>query len=105
MRLTELDAAFVKLTDDAGSFRDCESYDGAQGLRFDCPKCRQHDVLIFFRGVPEHITPGPGRWLAIGSGLDNIGLVPYEGHPKNSVQLTGGCNAHFMIIGGEVSLI
>ncbi len=106
MRLTELEAAFIKRTgidswQDDATFADCD------GLQFLCPKCWQanqgpvgtHSVICWKPGVPAEVTPGPGRWTHQGSGLEDLTLVA----GSSSIQLHGGCNAHFWIRGGAIA--
>jgi hypothetical protein len=84
----------------------------AQGVWFDCPKCYAdhgmsnvgvHGVLCWFSdcGIPDDIAPGPGRWLPVGTSLDDLTL---NSHTSRSVLLPGdGCGAHFYVTGGEVT--
>jgi hypothetical protein len=52
----------------------------AQGIAFDCPKCRggagAHRVVCWSRraGVPEDAHPGPGRWQLVGETFDTLTL-------------------------------
>lgn len=83
----------------------------AQGVQFVCPKCLRergerpgcHMVLCWFRGrgVPDHLGPKPGRWTPAGSGLQDLSFAHGDPSAPNSVQLNGGCNAHFMVEGGR----
>lgn len=80
----------------------------ADGISFLCPKCvddqgRGHSVICWFEGkVPDDATPGPGRWNPSGTGYSDLSFVP--GAKSNSVQLNGGCNAHFLVANGMVEL-
>lgn len=80
----------------------------ADGLRFLCPVCFQanggavgtHGVICWFVGrVPDTADPKPGRWNPEGVGYDDLSFV---GPGNMSVQLTGGCNAHFFIRRGQI---
>lgn len=58
----------------------------AQGILFLCPACFKKNggpvgtesVLCWFRdrGVPPEAEPGPGRWVASGTGFDDLTLSP-----------------------------
>lgn len=56
----------------------------AQGVVFDCPKCRNHSIMIAFqgRGVLDHQATRasngrPTRWNVVGgSGLQDLSLSP-----------------------------
>lgn len=101
--------------------------EGAQGVMFQCPKCAQgkniidqepfeegeeafargvagaHYVLCWFknpckaRPVPESTTPGPGRWVAWGTTIDDLTLTP-------SVFLKTGCAWHGFVRDGIATL-
>jgi hypothetical protein len=75
----------------------------AQGVMYLCPKCHDHSVLCWFSGrdVPDSAVPGPGRWQAVGTGLHDLTFGPGPSG-RSSVQLTGGCNAHFNVVNGEI---
>jgi hypothetical protein len=78
----------------------------AQGIRFLCPVCFQkhgeagtHSVLCWFkgRGVPDGLSPGPGRWTPSGTGFADLTLAP-------SVNLSGpGCGWHGFLTNGMVT--
>lgn len=76
----------------------------ADGIRFLCPKCKDkdgHSVICWFEGkVADDVQPGPGRWNPQGTGFEDLSFVP--GAKTRSIQLLGGCNAHFFITNGEV---
>ena len=104
MKLTELEAEFVQLTSQKGSFRRVESLADAQGVLFLCPKCfadnkgpvGTHSVICWFRGVSPEIDPAPGRWQATGTSMDDLTLSP-------SVWLSGegGCGWHGWVKQGD----
>jgi hypothetical protein len=85
-----------------------DTMEKADGIWFLCPLCFKnnggnvgtHSVSCWRPRVDqsEHLT-GPGRWELVGSNFDNLSLV---GATTSSVQLNGGCNAHFTITNGEV---
>lgn len=76
----------------------------ADGIMFRCPKCRDgngHSVICWFEGkVADDVQPGPGRWNPKGTGFADLSFVP--GAKSCSIQLLGGCNAHFFITNGRV---
>lgn len=84
----------------------------ADGVAFLCPKCYfdepvgpvgTHSVICWFVGrVPDDVDPRPGRWVPAGSGLVDLTFV---GPNAASVQITGGCNAHFYVKHGTVELL
>lgn len=111
MKLRELEAEFLQLTDRAGvRLRMGAALSGADGLWFLCPKCwaenggrpGTHGIICWFRGrVPDEASPGPGRWTPSGTGLDDLTFVPGDPATAHSVQVTGGCNWHGFIRNGE----
>lgn len=115
MKLTELQAEFIKLSDpETGSNVPVDTLKEAQGIRFLCPLCYRknkgtkgtkgtHSVVCWFvdRGVPAHIEPGPGRWNPQGTGLADLSFVP--GPKSRSVKLTSGCMWHGLVINGETN--
>lgn len=85
MKITDLDATFVRHTDNG--HRDVGAFADAQGVIFTCPGCYRrngnsdigvHSVLVWFRdrGVPDDAEPSPARWEAKGSALDDLTLSP-----------------------------
>lgn len=82
------------------------SRDEAKGIEFLCPKCFQekggpvgcHVIICWQPDVPADVTPGPGRWQLVGRNFEDLSLVANP----TSVQLNGGCNAHFTVSGGNV---
>ena len=82
MRLADLEPTFVKHTSDESFTRLLGvSFADASGVLFVCPTCKaeqSHSVLVWFRdrGVPDAMTPGPGRWVASGTCLDDLTLQP-----------------------------
>lgn len=78
----------------------------ADGVMFLCPKCFEtnggpvgtHGVICWRPRVPAGIDPSPGRWEFEGSSIDDLSLRA----GSSSVQLHGGCNAHFYVANGEI---
>lgn len=70
----------------------------ADGVVFECPKCRNHAVCCYFVGkVPDDLPPGPGRWTPSGTGIEDLTLSP-------SVHLTGpGCGWHGWVKNGSAT--
>ena len=116
MRLIDLDASFVRLSEDPqnprGSFHHVGSIAEAQGVMFLCPLCYgsnngergTHSVICWSRsrGVPDDIDPKPGRWVLAGTGLDDLTLDAEPGQSR-SVLLLGGCNWHGFVTAGEAA--
>jgi hypothetical protein len=83
----------------------------ADGLFFLCPKCYAtnggdvgtHAVICWFEDkVPDDVTPGPGRWKPVGTGLDDLTFVVSK--QSNSVMLTGpGCAWHGFVKDGDAT--
>lgn len=102
-KLIDLDPCFIIRVDEK-SWRKADTASEAQGLWFQCPKCKSaggHYVLCWFkdRGIADTETPGPGRWTPTGSDFGSLSLEP-------SVLLSGaGCGWHGYITNGEVSII
>ena len=115
MKLTELEPVFLKYWQrevDQTSYADTAAYPGkrtlegashvetleqADGIRFTCPKCGHHQVMVWFRQhVPPHILPGPGRWDVYGKSFDDLSLHP-------SIALNGACDWHGFIQKGDVT--
>ena len=109
-RLTELEPEFVTFKNEDGArLIDDATRETAHGLRFLCPLCFEknggnvgtHSVICWFEDkVGDDVTPGPGRWKPEGDTLETLSFVP--GKHSRSIQLLGGCNAHFFITNGEV---
>jgi hypothetical protein len=116
VRLRELEPVWIRYWTrevDQTSFADTSAHPGkrtlegmshawditeAQGIRFTCPKCSEHQVIVWFRdrGVPDSATPGPGRWVCSGISFDDLSLTP-------SINLSGGgCGWHGFITNGEI---
>ena len=89
-------------------FHEVETIAEADGIWFLCPKCFRdngnsnvgtHCVSCWRPRVEqsEHLT-GPGRWELVGNNFNDLSLVANP----TSVQLEGGCNAHFTVSNGEI---
>ena len=84
------------------------SFEEADGIQFLCPKCLAaqpdgvgvHSCICWRPRVPIDVPPKPGRWEFTGTGLGDLSLVA----GSSSVQLTGGCNAHFFVECGTVRM-
>lgn len=126
MRLRDLDAHFIgeyKINSEGcATYRMVEDMRDAQGVMFQCPKCAQgkptgeedgrkfvagaHSIICWFmhpinsQQVPDEASPKPGRWIAAGTGLDDLTFV---GPNAASVLLTGGCNWHGFVKNGEAT--
>lgn len=119
MKLRELEPSFLRYEErqepdpDSGKdttrryFVEVPTLAEAEGVEFLCPVCFKknggnvgtHHVICWFNGkVSEKVSPKPGRWNPSGTGLDDLTFVPPG---AVSVQLLGGCNAHFFIRNGE----
>lgn len=117
MNLRKLDAQFLRYVD-ANHNGHVDTLEAADGVMFQCPLCAQgketgeedgrqfvrgaHYVICWFVGkAPDGATPGPGRWIPSGSGLDDLTFI---GPAAASVLLNGGCGWHGFIRNGEATL-
>jgi hypothetical protein len=75
-----------------------DSLDTAQGVRFTCPGCDGHQILVWFkdRGVPDTAEPRP-RWSVTGTSLADLTLSP-----SINLDVPGatGCRWHGFITAG-----
>lgn len=128
MRLRDLGAEFVKIVsvddgaDEYGQPKTQLAFttegvtlESAQGVMFLCPACfaknggaRGTHMIVCWsrsRGAPDGMSPAPGRWKLEGTGVDDLSLLPdVGGNGNKSVQMLGGCNAHFHVEGGEIRM-
>ena len=120
MRLTELDAQFVRYEERDGHkyIHHVDTLAEAQGVMFLCPKCFKanggpkgtHQILCWSRsaGASEHAEPRPGRWQMVGTGLDDLtlngDLAGAPGQGARSVLLLSGCEWHGFVTNGEASI-
>ena len=101
MTLRELECQFVKLVsmDPKKIWKIVDNFADAQGVMFLCPTCFQknkgpvgtHSILCWSRsrGVPDGVSPGPGRWTFHGTGIDNLTLL---GDPVGTAaSVNAGC--------------
>jgi len=108
LKLTDLDPHFLKCTEPNGYDHadEIENLAEAEGMIFLCPACfwsnrgavGTHSMIVWRPSVPRDVFPGPGRWDFAGSGYADLTLHA----PSASVQITGGCKAHFFIRNGRV---
>lgn len=108
MRLLELEPSFVRHNPGPPeTWSHVDTLAEAHGIYFMCPKCfadnggpiGTHIVVCWFVGkVPDDVSPKPGRWVPSG-GYDDLSFV---GPSSASVALSGGCNAHFFVMGGAI---
>lgn len=114
MKLSELEPRFVRLWGAGRGYEFVERIADAQGLDMLCPRCfvtnkgaiGTHHILCWSRsrGVPDDVTPGPGRWMLEGTSLADLTLNGDPPGAARSVLLNGpGCGAHFHITNGEVT--
>lgn len=106
MELQELEPQFLKIKDER-NFLFVDNITEADGMSYLCPVCFKnngnsskgvHSILSWQPHVPEHMTPGPGRWNFVGTGYNDLSFV----NGSSSIALTGGCNAHFFIKEGKI---
>jgi hypothetical protein len=112
MKLRDLDASFLKITS-PNTYMTGVDLQVAQGIMFLCPKCyaenngkaRTHSVICWFagRGVPDEMSPGPGRWTPSGTSIDDLTFVPGDPARSVSVKLNGGCDWHGFVKDGEAA--
>lgn len=110
-KLTDLEAAFVRCTDERGSMQEVATLEEAHGIMFACPACfakngglvGTHRVVCWSRsaGTPEAARPGPGRWKMDGTSLDDLTLNADPPGTARSVQLNGGCAWHGFVTNGS----
>jgi hypothetical protein len=107
VRLLDLHPTFLQATG-LKAWRNDVPRAEANGIRFLCPKCfaanggaeGTHSVICWSPGAPVDIRPAPGRWRLEGSGFGDLSLVA----GSSSVQLLGGCDAHFYVDGGLIRM-
>jgi hypothetical protein len=116
VRLRALEAAFLRYVSNRRTggtyYQRVENLVQADGVMFVCPKCYAalgrregaHSVICWFVGkVPDHVTPGPGRWTPAGTGLDDLTFVPGSPPRAISVLLTAGCGWHGFVVSGDAT--
>jgi hypothetical protein len=112
MRLKDLEATFLQILDDK-TYQMYVSLAEAHGVQFLCPKCfaandgkvGTHYVICWFRnrGVPDDLTPKPGRWTPSGTDIDDLTFVPGEPPMAVSILLTSGCGWHGYVSNGDAT--
>ena len=104
-KLTDLDATFIRLDNPRGDFTEVANMGEAHGVMFDCPKCGHHSVVCWSRsrGVSDDVSPGPGRWMMVGTGLSDLTLNADPPSSARSVALTSGCMWHGHVTNGDAA--
>jgi hypothetical protein len=115
MKLSELEPEFLRHErrgDGRVYHHTVGTIDEAQGVMFLCPSCfaankgpvGTHSVICWSssRGIEEFVDPKPGRWTLEGTSLADLTLGAEPGKTR-SVQLIGGCAAHFFVTQGEIT--
>ena len=113
MRFEDLEPVFLKLLSTPfGPVQTPVLRDEAQGVMFLCPQCYAdangpegvHQVICWGSSVinNSHLN-GPGRWDMAGHGAGDMTLIGASG--SNSVEVHGGCHAHFFVERGDVRLV
>ena len=107
MRLIDLQPQFLRNDpDDLYTHHYVQSKDEANGIEFLCPVCFEknggaigtHAVICWDPTVAQDVHPVPGRWEMRGTGFEDLTLFA----SPTSVQLVGGCNAHFLVQNGQI---
>lgn len=93
MTLRALEAQLLRVVE-PGHYAHVDELQLAHGIRFTCPQCGDHQVLVWFRdrAVPETEEPTP-RWSVSGTGIEDLTLAP-------SINVRGCW--HGFVRGGEV---
>ena len=107
VKLTTLEAHFVRTDDGGRTITTVDSIGDAHGVMFLCPKCfienkgpiGTHSVLCWCPSVPLEIPPGPGRWAFAGTGIDDLTLVA----GSSSILLKSGCAWHGFVRNGDAT--
>jgi len=102
MRLSQLEGQFIRANFVDGKYYGYQHVDTigeAQGLMFVCPGCLQknggkregvHSIVIWSRsrGIPDDISPGPGRWTLHGTNLEDLTVQGDPVGTARSIQLS-----------------
>lgn len=109
MKLTELDPIFLRWEKkpDGEYHHEVPTIAEATGIMFLCPKCFKtnggargtHVIICWTPAVPPDANPKPGRWSFTGTGFEDLSLVA----GSSSICLTGGCQWHGFVRGGQVT--
>ena len=111
MKLTELEAEFLKRIDDT-HFQRVDALEGADGIIFVCPKCvvangnsRRgiHSVICWQPHVPQTTHPTPGRWKFTGTWYADLTLDGAPGKSRSILLTGGGCGWHGYITNREIT--
>lgn len=94
--LIELDPIWLRCVSATDS-KHVDDRDEAHGIIFDCPKCGNHRVRVWFTGTPHDDAWPTPRWAATGTGFEDLTLHP-------SINIGSGCCWHGWVQGGIVSL-
>jgi hypothetical protein len=99
MKLTELEPQFLTCIDGGLRMGKVDTLPEAQGIRFYCPGCGNHMILVWFadKGVPPEALPAP-RWRAAGTGYEDLSISPSI---NLDVPGAAGCRWHGFVTGGE----
>ncbi len=112
MKLRELEPQFLKHSGESWvTLPENSLIDGVKvdGIIFLCPRCFEtnggnvgtHSCVCWQPHIASEISPGPGRWEFLGTGFDNLTFRA----GSSSVELQGGCNAHFMVENGNIRFV
>ena len=114
MKLSELRPEFLSYPKFDGNWywKRTVDFSQAYGICFLCPKCfianggpaGTHSVICWEPEVSKKISPKPGRWIMIGTGVKDLTLTGIPNETSDSVLLTteGGCKAHFFVREGKI---
>lgn len=114
MKLNSENSFFVgdwKHVNNVTSFTHGVPVSQAQGVIFECPKCGNHSVLVWFANpqnglrVPDDVNPKP-RWTFSGDSLETLTLTPSvdlsridDEHPADASR----CYWHGWVTNGEAN--
>lgn len=104
MKLTDLEPQFVAIRErDGGRHIDrVDTFAEADAVRFSCPGCGQHEIVIPFAGRNWDGKGTANGWRAAGTGYGDLTLQPsvllLRGHPND-------CHWHGFITAGEARTV
>ena len=120
MRLRDLEAKFLANPTTKGHDVVDDKMAGSSGIIVLCPACHAknggpvgtHSVICWWTGVPQEISPSPGRWNPSGTGLDDLtfvgpGAVSVALNPSTPPPKVGEpdvCRWHGHVRNGEATL-
>ena len=114
MNLRELQAEFLKIEGDG--FRIIQNFADADGVMFLCPVCFEKNhgevgtesMICWQPHIPQTVNPAPGRWKFHGTSIDDLTFDNGKDEKGNtrasSVQVNGGCNAHYHVRNGQIEI-